>query len=78
LLFREIHRVLKPNGKFIFTTPKRQAEFLFRLYAKDIDEEHESYFDIEKVKNLAGNMFEIEDYKTFIFGLNQVFCLQKK
>jgi len=78
LLFREIHRVLKPNGKFIFTTPKKQAEFLFRLYAKDIDEEHESYFDLEKVKKLAENMFEIEDYKTFIFGLNQVFCLQKK
>ena len=43
-----------------------------------IDEEHESYFDLEKVKKPAGNMFEIEDYKTFIFGLNPVFCLQKK
>ncbi|UCD66496.1 MAG: class I SAM-dependent methyltransferase [Deltaproteobacteria bacterium] len=77
VLFKEIHRVLKPNGKFVFTTPKKQAELLFRLYAKNIDEEHESYFDHDKVKELARDMFTIVDYKTFILGLNQVYSLQK-
>jgi SAM-dependent methyltransferase len=78
LILREIHRVLKPKGKFVFTTPKKQAEMLIRLYAKDIDEEHESYFDYERVKELAGDLFEIVGHHTFILGLNQAYCLQKK
>ena len=78
ILFREIHRVLKHRGRFVFTTPKKQAEFILRLYAKDIDEEHESYFDQERVKELAEGMFEVIGYHTFIFGLNQAYCLQKK
>jgi 2-polyprenyl-3-methyl-5-hydroxy-6-metoxy-1,4-benzoquinol methylase len=77
-LFREISRVLKPKGRFVFTTPKKQAEFFLRLYAKDIDEEHESYFDQKRVRRLAENMFEVVGYHTFIFGLNQAYCLQKK
>jgi len=76
-LFSEVHRVLKPNGKFIFTTPKKQAEWIFRLYAKDIDSEHESYFDLKRVYQLTKGRFTIEDYQTFIFGLNQVFCLRR-
>jgi SAM-dependent methyltransferase len=78
LIFKEIHRVLKPDGKFIFTTPKKHAEFFLGLYAKNIDDEHKSYFTYERVKELAGNLFEIAGYHTFIFGLNQVYCLQKK
>ena len=78
VLFREICRVLKPKGRFIFTTPKKQAEFLLRLYARNIDEEHESYFDQKRVKELAEDMFEVVGYHTFIFGLNQAYCLQKK
>ena len=77
-LLKEIYRVLKPKGRFVFTTPKKQAEFFLRLYARDIDEEHETYFDLKRVRSLAEGMFEIDGYHTFIFGLNQVFCLQKK
>ena len=77
LLIREIHRVLKPNGKFIFTTPRREAEMFIKLYAKDIDKEHAIYFDYNKVKELANDLFEIIGFKYFVFRLNQVFCLKK-
>ncbi|MFC1844607.1 methyltransferase domain-containing protein [Thermodesulfobacteriota bacterium] len=77
-LLIEICRVLKPRGRFVFTTPQKQADFFLRLYAKNIDEEHETYFDLKRVKDLAGDMFEIRGYHTFIFGLNQTYCLEKK
>jgi ubiquinone/menaquinone biosynthesis C-methylase UbiE len=77
-LVNEIYRTLKPGGKFIFTTPKRSAEFLIHLYVKDIEEEHETYYDPASVRKLAADLFEVSDYKTFIFGLNQVFCLTRR
>ena len=77
-LLEEIYRVLRPGGKLVFTTPKKQAEFILRLYARDIEGEHESYFDLVRVNNLAADMFDVVGYHTFIFGLNQVFCLKKK
>ncbi|MCK9304074.1 MAG: class I SAM-dependent methyltransferase [Bacteroidales bacterium] len=76
-IMKEIHRVLKPEGRLIFTTPKKQAEILIRLYAKNIDEEHETYYDLQQVKQLAGHLFHIQGHHTFIFGLNQCFCLLK-
>jgi len=56
-LLKEIHRVLKPGGCFVFTTPKRLAEFIIRLYARNIDEEHETYYDLDSVRKLAGDHF---------------------
>ena len=78
LLIKEIHRVLKPEGRLIITTPKKQGEFLIRLYAKNIDEEHERYYDLEGIKELAEDLYDIHRYHTFIFGLNQCFCLVRK
>ena len=77
-LLKEIHRVLKPGGRLVFTTPKKQAEFLIRLYVKNIHEEHEAYYDLDKVRELANGLFDIRGHHTFIFGLNQAFCLVKK
>ena len=76
-VFKEIHRVLKTKGKFIFTTPKQASEKVIKIYVKEISDDHESYFDFDKVKHLSMNLFEIKDYKTFILGLNQIFYLEK-
>lgn len=78
LLLKEIYRVLKPSGRLVLTTPKKQAEFLIRLYAKDIEKEHKAYYDSNSVSQLAGDLFYILENHTFLFGLNQIFCLEKK
>lgn len=77
-IFKEVWRVLKTGGHFIITTPRKSAELLIRMYAKNINEEHKSYFDYDRIKKLAGTMFDITGHHTFIFGLNQAFCLKKR
>lgn len=77
-IFKEVARVLKPGGRFIITTPRKSADLLIKVYAKNIDEEHLSYFNCDRIKELAGTMFEIVGHHNFIFGLNQVFCLKKR
>jgi ubiquinone/menaquinone biosynthesis C-methylase UbiE len=74
-LLGEIARVLKPDGRLVFTTPKHAAEALIRLYVRDIDEQHETYFDLDAVRRLAAPNFDVTGYHTFLLGLNQVFCL---
>ena len=76
-IFKEVARVLRTGGRFIVTTPRKSADLLIKVYAKNIDQEHESYFDYDRMTKLAETMFEIVDYRRFIFGLNQVFCFEK-
>lgn len=78
-IYQEIARILKPGGKFIFTTPKKSAEFILKFYVKDLRQQHKSYFDFDRVQELAEKAnLSVVAYQTFIFGLNQLFCLQKK
>lgn len=76
-IFKEVARVLKTGGRFIITTPRKSADSLIKIYAKNIDEEHVSYFDYDTMAKLAGTMFKIIAFRRFIFGLNQVFCFEK-
>jgi ubiquinone/menaquinone biosynthesis C-methylase UbiE len=78
VIFSEIHRVLKPKGKLIFTTPRKEARVLIQLYVRNIDEQIESYFDYNRVKKLSAKLFEIIDHKKAFLGLDQVYCLEKK
>jgi ubiquinone/menaquinone biosynthesis C-methylase UbiE len=77
-MIHEIWRVLKPQGKLIITTPKRKAEVLIHLYSPDIHEVHQFYFDLNRMKEMAGDYFDIVGHHSFIFGMNQIFYLKKK
>lgn len=74
-IIKEICRVLKPNGKLIITTPRKNADLVLRIYVKNIHIEHSTYFDTDKLKKLTDGMFEIVTCKKFMWGLNQVFVL---
>lgn len=76
-LLAETFRVLKPGGQLVLTTPKKAADVLIRIYVRDLDEEHDTYFDRETITRLTTGRFEITGYHTFILGLNQAFCLRK-
>ena len=78
VLIREIARILKPKGKFIITTPRRVADKIIKIYARDIDEEHVAYYDLKSIRQLTEDYFFVKGHHRFIFGLNQVFCLEKK
>lgn len=76
-VFREVHRVLMPGGKFIFTTPKAKGEWLMQLYAGKEDLDHHHYYDYDAVIELSRGLFQPEAAQTFLFGFNQVFSLMK-
>lgn len=74
----EIARVLKPGGRLVLTTPKKSADALIRLYVRDLDDEHETYFDEPKMKALVQSTMTPVGYHTFLFGLNQSFSAEKR
>jgi SAM-dependent methyltransferase len=76
-IFREVYRLLKPGGKFIFTTPKSKGEWLMHLYAGQEELDHHHYYDREAVLDLSRGLFSLERARTFLLGLNQVFSLEK-
>jgi SAM-dependent methyltransferase len=76
-VMREIHRVLKPGGRLVLTTPKRLASHLISIYAIGSEEEHEAYFDRDAIWRLGEGLLEPAGHHTFLLGLNQAFCLRK-
>ncbi len=73
----EVARVLRPNGRFVLTTPKRAADKLIRLYVRELDDEHENYFGEAELKSLVLPSLVPIGYHTFLFGLNQAFAAAK-
>lgn len=75
---RDVHRVLKPGGRFVFTTNHKSAERLIRLYVRDLDSIMNTFIDHDRVLELAGDRFAIAGHHRFFLGLDQAYCLQKK
>ena len=76
-VFREVHRVLTSGGKFIFTTPKAKGEWLMHLYVGKEELGHHHYYDQNKVLELSRGLFHLEESRTYLLRLNQVFSLVK-
>lgn len=76
-LIKEIHRVLKPGGRLILTTPKENGAWAMRLLKKDIDEIHNEYFDLDAINKLTEGLFELVTFREFMFGVNQLFVMRK-
>jgi SAM-dependent methyltransferase len=75
-LLTDIHRVLVPGGRLVLTTPARKADRLIRLYVRDIEDEHETYYTPERIHELTRNQYRMSGYHTFLMGLNQAMCLE--
>lgn len=79
-IIRECCRILKDDGILIMTTPKAKGQWITKLYAshsKKIAGEHKQHFDYQKMHNMLRGYFSICVYKTFEFGLNQLFVCKK-
>ncbi|MFH1762236.1 MAG: class I SAM-dependent methyltransferase, partial [bacterium] len=77
--FTEVWRVLKNEGKFLFTTPlpliEKMAPLLdngsSQLSGNNIKSEHKGYFNKKLIVELIDSKFNILLYKKFMLGLNQ-------
>ena len=77
-VIQDIARVLKPGGRLVLTTPKQAADKLIRIYVRDLDDEHETYFEEGSMKKLVSGLLVPAGYHTFLAGLNQAFAAQKQ
>lgn len=83
LLFQQLKKCLKPNGKIVITTPTPLGGFIHTVGSKlglfyaEAADEHEKFYgftDIEEVTSKSG--FEITKYEKFLFGGNQLILLK--
>ena len=56
---------------------KQRAEKIIKRYANSIETEHTAYFDLNSMRDMSSNLFEISLYLPFMLKLNQLFCLKK-
>jgi 2-polyprenyl-3-methyl-5-hydroxy-6-metoxy-1,4-benzoquinol methylase len=77
-VIEDIARVLRPRGRLVLTTPKKSADKLIRIYVKDLDDEHETYFEEMSMKKLVEGVLRPVGYHSFLLGLNQAFAAEKE
>jgi hypothetical protein len=69
------------HGRLIITTPKKTAEWLIKLYAKDIVNDdttgHIDYYNKEDMLKMTAGYYKLLSYRKFIFGMNQLFVFEK-
>ena len=85
-VFREVGRLLKPNGRFILTTPCPWAEGLLRFMAKsglvsaEEIKDHKISYHLDSIARCIGQAgFEREKMRSgyFEMGLNSWVCVDK-
>lgn len=79
VLLNEIHRILKPGGKFCLTTPTPAAkpvlECMAALHIINREEilEHKHYYSGQEIHTLMEDCgFACDQYKKFCFGMNSM------
>jgi len=80
-LLKECHRILKPDGVFVITTPKAKGLWLMKIYDPGFAEregDHHQHYELEEMRALLGELFEIQVYEAFQLGFNQLFVCRKK
>jgi len=81
IVIRECHRIIKPQGRLIITTPKQKALWITRLYDpgyEKVEGPHRQYFDVNTMKNITDKYFELMLSREFECGFNQLFVFRKK
>jgi 2-polyprenyl-3-methyl-5-hydroxy-6-metoxy-1,4-benzoquinol methylase len=74
--------MLNPGGRIVLTTPHPSYEWIltvgarFGLFDRHSLDEHEDLLDHARIRQLAGGAgLEVERYRRFLFGANQLFVL---
>ena len=85
LLFKEINRILKPNGQLILTTPTTSGKYIMEFLAYRMNlisfleiADHKKYYtkkDIEELAHKSG--LKLIKYIKFQLGLNSLCILGK-
>jgi 2-polyprenyl-3-methyl-5-hydroxy-6-metoxy-1,4-benzoquinol methylase len=83
-LFKKLYMAMEKKGVIIGTTPHQRAEKIhqigakLRLFSREAANEHQCFFDQAMLDKLAQETgFAMIKYRTFQFGLNQVFVYEK-
>lgn len=85
-LLKDVKRVLKKNGHFIFTTPSPKSDKILKFFSllgivsKEEIDEHKEYYDrnkMEKLLIMAGFKKENMSFGLFEFGYNTWGKIQK-
>jgi 2-polyprenyl-3-methyl-5-hydroxy-6-metoxy-1,4-benzoquinol methylase len=83
-MLRQLRSHLAPNGKIVLTTPHPAFEWLhtlgstFGIFSDAAAEEHETLLDERAMRQLGlAADLDIDIWRRFLFGANQVFVLKK-
>lgn len=84
-LFRFLGTLIAPDGCIVLTTPLPAAGPLHRLgariglFSKEAHEDHKSLYGRDEIASMARLIdFRIAIAKRFLFGMNQLFVLERK